>query len=350
MKTDGKYCDVVSRSSVGLGPRRPFRFCTFYYDCDRQRYIQPGDDLRPGGSRGYPSRRALISYAPAQTQRHSVPPHRHDFYELVLVRGGRAIHDCNCNHGKRTLSRGDVLILTPRAVHAYGEVDHLAKTNIYVQPDWLLEDLRILWDERGLVRYLLTDVLFQSSFQDDHLHLKLSEDETCVCEREIDALTREATRKEPSLALFNACFLKILCGFNEAFQRHAVTGPTPMPLRKDLWQAATEIERLIRHNQPFQAEKLAEQLGLTRFRLHRLFKTTAGISPMGFYQHRRIQHARRMLEEPGITVTEVAYRYGFSDAAHFGRLFEREMGETPLAYRTRILAEQMPPVNKTEPG
>lgn len=338
MKTIGTYCDCVSRASVGLSLRRPVRFCTFYYDCDEQRYVQPGDDIRDDSSWTYRSRRALISYAGARREPHHVPPHRHDFYELVLIRNGMAVH--GCSHGERAVSRGDVIILTPNAIHAYSGVDHLVKTNIYVQPDWLLEDLQLLWGERGLVRFLLADALFQGASRDDHLHLRLTDEEVRVCEREVDDLTREATKKEPSLALFNACFLKILCGFNQAFQRHDVSYAAPLPLLKELWSAVTAIEGLISHNQPFQVEKLAEELGLTRFRLHRIFKTTAGMSPMGFYQKRRIQRARRLMEEPGVSVTEVAYRFGFADAAHFGRHFKREMGETPMTYRGRVLAEQ----------
>ena len=43
--------------------------------------------------------------------------------------------------------------------------------------------------------------------------------------------------------------------------------------------------------------------------------------------------ASRMLHKPGKTVTEIAYRLGYSDAAHFTRAFRRIAGVTPQVYR-----------------
>jgi AraC-like DNA-binding protein len=43
--------------------------------------------------------------------------------------------------------------------------------------------------------------------------------------------------------------------------------------------------------------------------------------------------ASRMLQESGTTVTEMAYRLGYSDAAHFTRAFRRIAGVTPQVYR-----------------
>jgi AraC-like DNA-binding protein len=43
--------------------------------------------------------------------------------------------------------------------------------------------------------------------------------------------------------------------------------------------------------------------------------------------------ASRMLHKPGTTVTEIAYRLGYSDVAHFTRAFRRIAGVTPQVYR-----------------
>ena len=324
--------EVVSRDSVGLGPKRPFRFCTMHYGTKRIHLVQPGDDPNPTVNEHTRTRRALEVFAPFSI---GVPPHRHDYYELVLIRRGSSDH--LCNHGRQQLERGDMIVMTPRTVHAFDKMDNITKTNIYVQPDWLLGDLQLLWGEKGILRYLLADTLFGNTFQADHIHLRLTEEEVLTCEREIHDLHLEARNTEPSMALFNACFLKILWMTNQAFLRMEQENLiSTLPLRKELWTAVEIIEYAITHNQNFNAETIAHSLGMSRFRLHRMFKTELGISPMGFYQQRRIQHARRMLEDLGSNVTEVAYHFGFSDAAHFGRVFKKVVGETPAAYRSRI--------------
>ena len=333
MNMDFDDYEVVTRDSVGLGTKRPFRFCTMHYGTKHMQFVQPGDDPNPVVNDKTRSRRALEVFVPYSL---GVPPHRHDFYELVLIRQGEAEH--YCTHGSQILHRGDVLIMTPKTIHAYDKMYHIKKTNIYVQPDWLLGDLQLLWGEKGVLRYLLADTLFGIGFQDDHLHLKLTEDEVRACEREILDLHQEAKSKEPSMALFNACFLKILWMFNQAFLRSEDKNLiSSLPLRKELWSAVESIEYVIVHNQTFNAEEIAQRLGMSRFRLHRMFKTEVGVSPMAFYQQRRIQHARRMLEEPGSNVTEVAYHFGYSDAAHFGRVFKKVIGETPAVYRSRFI-------------
>jgi AraC family transcriptional regulator, positive regulator of tynA and feaB len=51
---------------------------------------------------------------------------------------------------------------------------------------------------------------------------------------------------------------------------------------------------------------------------------------------RRLEHCRRALEDPAQlhrTVSEIAYRWGFSDMTHFGRSFRATYGSLPSEYR-----------------
>ena len=47
----------------------------------------------------------------------------------------------------------------------------------------------------------------------------------------------------------------------------------------------------------------------------------------------RMERARQMLTQEKVTVTQLAYRLGYSDVASFVRSFRRETGQTPTAYR-----------------
>ncbi|EHR52180.1 DNA-binding domain-containing protein, AraC-type [Saccharomonospora marina XMU15] len=57
---------------------------------------------------------------------------------------------------------------------------------------------------------------------------------------------------------------------------------------------------------------------------------------------RRLEHIRRELADPLLAdrpVSWVAARWGLPDAAHFSRLFKAEYGESPTAYRERIVGD-----------
>ena len=58
---------------------------------------------------------------------------------------------------------------------------------------------------------------------------------------------------------------------------------------------------------------------------------------MEFARRLRLEHARRMLEQPSpaTTVTDVAFACGFGDLGRFARDFQRMFGERPSALLAR---------------
>ena len=52
--------------------------------------------------------------------------------------------------------------------------------------------------------------------------------------------------------------------------------------------------------------------------------------------HARFRAASRMLQNAGMTVTDIGYRIGYSDVAHFARAFQRMAGVTPQLYRQQF--------------
>jgi len=49
--------------------------------------------------------------------------------------------------------------------------------------------------------------------------------------------------------------------------------------------------------------------------------------------HARYRAASRMIQQPGISITDISYRLGYSDVSHFARAFRRTAGVTPRMYR-----------------
>lgn len=76
-------------------------------------------------------------------------------------------------------------------------------------------------------------------------------------------------------------------------------------------------------------EELARTAGLSAARFTRAFRGSTGKSPYQFVLHRRLEEAKRALEVRDPDILNVALRFGFSDQAHFTRLFKRRFGVPP---------------------
>ncbi|WP_307840422.1 AraC family transcriptional regulator [Streptomyces sp. G44] len=84
--------------------------------------------------------------------------------------------------------------------------------------------------------------------------------------------------------------------------------------------------------EPYDAARLAEiaQVGLRT--LQEAFRKNLGMSPMAYVQEVRLQRVRQHLRvaDPGtVTVTEVAYQWGFAHLGRFARRYRARFGEPP---------------------
>lgn len=82
---------------------------------------------------------------------------------------------------------------------------------------------------------------------------------------------------------------------------------------------------------------LAAALRVSRRTLYAWFEKL-GQSPYAFIQQVRLEQCRQSLGNPAErrkTITRIAFDHGFSDAAHFSRLFRQAYGTSPREYRER---------------
>ncbi len=83
---------------------------------------------------------------------------------------------------------------------------------------------------------------------------------------------------------------------------------------------------------------IAELCGMSTRHLHRLFKAD-GVSFGEWVRKRRLSEARRQLANVHFSdhsIIQIAFQWGFNDAAHFSRTFRQEFGLSPRQYRRSI--------------
>ncbi len=82
---------------------------------------------------------------------------------------------------------------------------------------------------------------------------------------------------------------------------------------------------------------ISEQMKISRVQLFKKIKSSTGKSPSQVIRQIRLETAERLLVENNATVSEIAYRVGFSSPNNFSRSFKDYFGETPKSYQAKKL-------------
>lgn len=80
-------------------------------------------------------------------------------------------------------------------------------------------------------------------------------------------------------------------------------------------------------------EEAAEHAFVSPTYFSTLFKKQTGSTFSDYVIEQRIDEAKRLLKDPSLNISEVAFRVGYADSRHFSKLFQKIVGLKPTAYR-----------------
>jgi AraC-like DNA-binding protein len=90
------------------------------------------------------------------------------------------------------------------------------------------------------------------------------------------------------------------------------------------------------HTERLSLGQVAAAVHTSIFYLCKLFKKVTGITFTEIVSRTRIERSKRLLLNPNLRVSEIAYAAGFQSLTHFNRSFKRMVGESPTLYRARL--------------
>jgi AraC-like DNA-binding protein len=89
-------------------------------------------------------------------------------------------------------------------------------------------------------------------------------------------------------------------------------------------------EILIKHiGEPITIKELSRKVAINECYLKKGFKELFGTTIFDFYQSQRMEHAKYLLYEKGLSVTEVSLMLGYSSISHFSTAFKKHTGLKP---------------------
>jgi AraC family transcriptional regulator len=99
--------------------------------------------------------------------------------------------------------------------------------------------------------------------------------------------------------------------------------------------AVRRVESLVRArlDEDLRLADLAGAAGLSEYHFCRAFRQATGMAPFEFVVRIRVEEAKRRLRDTDRGVLDIAVDVGYHSASHFSRLFRRQVGLTPTAYR-----------------
>ena len=89
-------------------------------------------------------------------------------------------------------------------------------------------------------------------------------------------------------------------------------------------------EVLLQHiGEPLTIKELSRKVAINECYLKKGFKEMFGTTIFDFYQSQRMEHAKYLLYEKGLSVTEVSILLGYSSISHFSTAFKKHTGIKP---------------------
>lgn len=110
-----------------------------------------------------------------------------------------------------------------------------------------------------------------------------------------------------------------------------------------------EEEERIQHLLAYVHEHLDKRLGVDELaaycHLHpthfiRYFRNRTGQTPARYVNERRMEAAKRLLEETSLPVVSIMEQIGLQEPSHFARLFRKQYALTPTEYRRQFRREE----------
>lgn len=90
------------------------------------------------------------------------------------------------------------------------------------------------------------------------------------------------------------------------------------------------------YREGYSLDQMAELANMSKYHFVRLFNREVGMSPVRYLKFVRIQRAKELLKRTDLSIFSAALRVGFGDVSNFNKNFKSFEGCTPLQYRANL--------------
>lgn len=253
-----------------------------------------------------------------------MPTHEHDFIEIVYVTGGGA--DETVNGQTWRVQKGDLLFINYGSTHSFVPYENFSYINICFKPEFLGEDVITSENAFALLHLTAFEEILRESGEDSMVSWR--GEERREIETVLHAMLREYTEQRHSWRIVLKSYMNVLIA---EILRKLVTGDGGED-HADVWR---ELSDYIDSNlgTDLTLSALAGKCFYNPSYFSRAFKKRFQMSLTEYLNRKRVERAKLLCEDGGLTDEEIAARLGFSYKSSFYRVFSRVTGQTFSEYK-----------------
>lgn len=156
---------------------------------------------------------------------------------------------------------------------------------------------------------------------------------------DLKAVIRELTEKETAYEL--ALKARLFSLFSIVFRNHlyvAASATKENACRSKKYDSLKSILGYItrNYNRKITLSDIGRSVGLTPQYLCKLFREMTGYHITDYINRYRVEAAGMLLRDTGSSITDIALECGFENISYFNRIFKKQTGSTPSAFRQSI--------------
>lgn len=250
-------------------------------------------------------------------------PHRHDWYELLIVTQGEGQHIVDFS--PYTVEPPVCFFLSPDQVHHW----QLTKP---------LEGYALLFTEEFL-GFPSSNFVRAHDFAFFHHvgqapYLSIRPESFAMINGLLIGMTEEFNQKNARSFSVLRAYLHIL--LTQLHRLYVAEHPDAHSLQTS--SLVRQFKQLVSEHfiTDHTVQDYAKRIGISTSHLTDTIKTVTGHTPGHIIRQKLSVEAKRLLAHSSLTAAEIGYQLNFDDSSYFGRFFKRETGMSPSKFRQSV--------------
>lgn len=247
-------------------------------------------------------------------------PHTHPFCEIMFVSQGSG--KITVDGKEYSVKKGDIIVYNPDTVHAESttgkngiEIIFFGISNFKIgnmPSDYIIEKDA-------------SPVLHTGEYEDEYKFYFMSLESEVSSDKPYNEIISKYLARLIMIGILR------LANISEA---KFITNGIFTRIHNYLNKHYTEIESM---------DQICEDLKISKYYLSHVFKKYMGKPPMQYVTAKRIDLAKKMLQETDMSATEIGEYCGYADHVLFFKTFKKLEGITPMAFRKQAQEPQKAP-------